>query len=571
MAIPPQGAPPAYTSVIAGLGHTYHADAEAAVAALRFEEGNLRHALDLARVGEHWDEAVGCLQGLHILYLRTGRGDEWAQIVKQITADFTNPETGGPYPGRDEGWSLVVGYRAELACTARDWPLATVLENTSLAYWRDRASAAFTVAPGELTPGQRTEIHNVAACLHDLGNIFFEQGDPGCLPHYQEALRLSRLIGTHNEETGGRNEEAETAIDIGNVYAEILEDLDQAEEWYRYSLDHREDDDWLGQAKSLGQLADVACRRSENARAAGAYRDVPKYLDAALHGYQDALGLLEVDDDENLAIAHHQIGRIHAQPELSERQKALDHFQQSLLHAKACGHIYRVGKAHFNIAALYAADCRYADALPYARTALADFESVGPGAVQVAARTRHIVTKLELINLGDAHTEARRFDEAADAYEKAATICQHTGDLHVEAETRNRLGRALTQVRRFGDAINAHRKAARIFRDTGYRHSEGWVLVDLGTALTGARRFNEAVTECQKAVTIFQDTRDRYGERRALLKLGEACGKLWQWDDMLAAYQQATAILQETGDRRASRKALIALGCLRGARKITRT
>ncbi len=77
------------------------------VAALRAEEANLRHALDLARAAGLWDAAAGCLQGLRVLYERTGRDGEWARLVAAVTPDFTDPATGGPLPGREEQWSIV--------------------------------------------------------------------------------------------------------------------------------------------------------------------------------------------------------------------------------------------------------------------------------------------------------------------------------------------------------------------------------------------------------------------------------------------------------------------------------
>ena len=59
--------------------------------------------------------ATGCLQGLRILYERTGRDGEWARLVASITPDFTDPDTGGPLPGREDYWSIVTGYRVKLA------------------------------------------------------------------------------------------------------------------------------------------------------------------------------------------------------------------------------------------------------------------------------------------------------------------------------------------------------------------------------------------------------------------------------------------------------------------------
>jgi hypothetical protein len=66
---------------------------------LQAEEANLRHALDLARTEGLWVAAVGCLQGLNVLYVRTGRDGEWARLVAATTPGFTDPATDGPLPG----------------------------------------------------------------------------------------------------------------------------------------------------------------------------------------------------------------------------------------------------------------------------------------------------------------------------------------------------------------------------------------------------------------------------------------------------------------------------------------
>ena len=58
---------------------------------------------------------LGCLQGLHVLYERTGRDGEWARLVAGITPDFTDPDTGGPLPGREDQWGIITDYRVRLA------------------------------------------------------------------------------------------------------------------------------------------------------------------------------------------------------------------------------------------------------------------------------------------------------------------------------------------------------------------------------------------------------------------------------------------------------------------------
>ena len=56
---------------------------------------------------QHGDDATGCLQGLSVLYQRTGRDGEWARLIDQVTPEFIDPATGGPLPGRADQWGLI--------------------------------------------------------------------------------------------------------------------------------------------------------------------------------------------------------------------------------------------------------------------------------------------------------------------------------------------------------------------------------------------------------------------------------------------------------------------------------
>jgi hypothetical protein len=82
----------AYTHALATLGDYYFGQAEAGRAdqtlpALRIEEANLQHALQLARTHHLPADALGCLQGLNQLLDLTGRNTEWARLIEEIEGD----------------------------------------------------------------------------------------------------------------------------------------------------------------------------------------------------------------------------------------------------------------------------------------------------------------------------------------------------------------------------------------------------------------------------------------------------------------------------------------------------
>jgi tetratricopeptide (TPR) repeat protein len=387
----------AYTKALGDLGGYYLEQAEAGRAAqfipvLGAEEANLRHALDLARADRLWHAAVGCLQGLYILYERTGRDSEWARLLASVTPDFINPETQGPLPGREDQWSIITTYRMRLAREARDWPTAASLQNAVIAWDRDLAAAALDVPAASITPGQRTQIRNLSVALNGLGSILHAQGDPGCLPYFQEALTLAQRIGD-------RAAEAQVAGNLGDAYMMVpgLRSLGQAEHWFQYSLSLRPDRDRHGRAANLISLGAVARERFDDVRKAGEAKQVLlEHLNAALRSYQQALDLLPADDHQLRGVIEQQLGAIYRRA--GDTRQALRHFQQSIQYYEARGNIYGAGQSRGHIAALLAASGRISDALHYARAALRNFQQAGPGAADNADIARRLIAEIEQLN-----------------------------------------------------------------------------------------------------------------------------------------------------------------------------
>jgi tetratricopeptide (TPR) repeat protein len=364
---------------------------------LRVEEANLHHAMDLALAAELWTAAIGCLQGLKILYERTGRDAEWARLVDSVTPDFTRSDTGGPLPGREEEWIVVANYRARLAEAARDWPAATVLQDVIVEWTRDQAREALDVPAEGRTEEQRSQINNVAVSLIDLGDILTSQGDAGGLSHYREAIALYQQIGDQNGEAVG-------AGALGNAFLRLHEEdyLDQAEHWFRHSLGllgH----DRVSRSKILSSLGAVALERfaafsnaddTDDFANADDTKEVPLgHLNAAMSYYQQALDLTPADDHEARSIREHQLGNTYARA--GDTRQALRHYQQSIVHEEARGNSYGAGQSRQGIAILLAADGRASDALQYARAALGNYRQVGPGAAADARQAEQLIADLE--------------------------------------------------------------------------------------------------------------------------------------------------------------------------------
>jgi len=122
----------------------------------------------------------------------------------------------------------------------------------------DRRSAALALARpvAELKSRELHTIRTLAVSLHDLGQIRRELGRAECVSVYEEALELSERIG---ERAGA----GICAFNLGNAFQDLpaLRDLDQAERWYRRSLELHDERDRMGRGTCLRRVR-VCCAYS---------------------------------------------------------------------------------------------------------------------------------------------------------------------------------------------------------------------------------------------------------------------------------------------------------------------
>jgi tetratricopeptide (TPR) repeat protein len=384
----------AYTHAIAQLGSYYWAQNESgrtelAFAALRTEEANFRHAVELARQNQNWNDAAKCVQGLKALYERMGRMGEWQRLVDDVTPYFTDKFTEGPLPGREDEWEYITHSRIVIAMDAGDWPTANRLQNAYAARIRDRTATFVTVPADQLSYTQKGQLRHLAVSEETAGNILRRQGDKNCISHYKEAIELYQRIG---ERSGA----AHVALSLGHAYLNLanLRDLDQAERWYQRSRDLQARSDHLGRAKAISALGRVAFERFSDAYAARKAQPVlMKYWDTARLCYYEALDLLPPDELQQSAVYHNELGIIYTRA--GQLDQALQHFQESIKTKEAQGNIRAAAVTRNNLAALLLLNGRANDARRYAQAALQVFESLVPPATQEAAKSRQIIALSE--------------------------------------------------------------------------------------------------------------------------------------------------------------------------------
>jgi len=323
------------------------------------------------------------------LYQHTGRAVEWRRLVAELVPVFTDPATGGPYPGLEQDWADLTGFQAAIAQEARDWETAERLQSARVAWERRQATDALAVRPEELDASQRRRLYGLAGALGLLGQILQDMDDSGCVLAYEEGIELYQRIGASREEGIG-------AFNLGTAYKNMraLRDLDQSQHWYERSLELTDESDVLGRAKTIGQIGTVAYERFLEARAAGADDETQgRYLNDAARTFYEVLDLIPDDSVEDLAVAHGKLGGVYG--EAGDVDRALGHYQKAIHFHQLRDNVYDAGVIRFNVAVALAKAGRTYDALLYARAALRDFNALGPGAARNVTRTQGLISQFE--------------------------------------------------------------------------------------------------------------------------------------------------------------------------------
>ena len=108
----------AWVEAIGALANHYHdqfgAGNRSVIQLLELEEPNLLQARRTSRRHGWWSPVISTMQGLKMLYEYQGRLAEWSRLVDEIVPEYCTV-TDEPISGREDDYSLVMGYRVDLA------------------------------------------------------------------------------------------------------------------------------------------------------------------------------------------------------------------------------------------------------------------------------------------------------------------------------------------------------------------------------------------------------------------------------------------------------------------------
>ena len=382
----------AYVESMGGLSNYYHDQYEGGnrdvIAPLRREEPNFLHARSLARQHGWWRRVISTMQGLNTLYDHTGRRAEWKRLVEEIVPNFVGADD-LQLSGREEQWSIVTQHRVLLAKESHDWTEAERLQRIQVDEQRRRAASLLTRPAESLSAGEKNTLRTLAVSMEQLGQIQRDTGMAECARTMQDAIPICQKIGD-------KAEEAILAFNLGHAYKDLpaLRNLDEAERWYRRSLELRAEGDRKGRAITVGQLGLVSYERFNDAKKEGkAEEELLKHLNAAVDYYQQALALLPPDAVDDLAVTHAVLGNIYG--EVKDWDKCLYYCNESIKYYETEGNEFWAGNIRKNVAVWLAQNGRFTDALLYARAALRNFESYGGRAKDWEDKTKGLIGEIE--------------------------------------------------------------------------------------------------------------------------------------------------------------------------------
>jgi tetratricopeptide (TPR) repeat protein len=195
---------------------------------------------------------------------------------------------------------------------------------------------------------------------------------------------------------GLRQEAAVCAFNLGQAFGKLggMGDLDEAEHWYRRSLELVDQRDRMGRANCLGGVGSIASLRFEEARASGRpEHELHVHLNEATQLYQEALELRPQDDLHGLAVTHNHLGVLYSNAR--DLDRALHHLRESIRLHEAEGDRLSAARGRANVAASLARAGRIADALDYARSALVDYRRYGASMAAKIEALEGLIARLE--------------------------------------------------------------------------------------------------------------------------------------------------------------------------------
>ncbi|TYQ27329.1 tetratricopeptide repeat protein [Pseudanabaena sp. UWO311] len=308
---------------------------------------------------------------------------------------------------------------------------------------------------------------------------------------YQQALAIDR-------ELGNRDTEVRLLSILGGAY-NILEQYQKAIDFYQQSL------------AIVKQISSVACA-----------------LDSIS---TDCLKERNIEGDLLFSIGN-------AYYQISDYQKAIDLFQQSLAIKKQIGDLNGQADSLSNLASVYLAIGQYQKIIDFYQQALAIKRQIGD---------RKDEGKL-LSNLGSVYLSLGQHQRAIDFYQEALAIAKQIRDRDSEVSSLSNLASVYNLLGQYQRAIDLYQQALAIVKQISNRGYEGALLVNLGIAYSSLEQYKQANDFFQQSLAIKKQIGDSRGVGIVLANLGANQYRLGRYKQATDFLQQSLAIHKQIGD-----------------------
>ncbi|MGH3622598.1 MAG: ATP-binding protein [Sciscionella sp.] len=165
-----------------------------------------------------------------------------------------------------------------------------------------------------------------------------------------------------------------------------------------------------------------------------------------------------------------------------------------------------------------------------------------------------------LDHLGLVHTRLGDYTAAITHHEQALALHRRLGQRAAQGRTLNNLGIAHRRRGEYREAIDHHRQALTIAQEVGIALDEANASTSMGIASRRAGRFEDALEFHRRALTLHRSIANRMGEASALTRIAMVYERLHRPEDALENFTQAVAVYRQAGNRAGEGKALTNLG-----------
>jgi len=167
----------------------------------------------------------------------------------------------------------------------------------------------------------------------------------------------------------------------------------------------------------------------------------------------------------------------------------------------------------------------------------------------------------ELKRLGDICRRAGLPEEAANAYNRALSLCR---DPVLRPVLQNNLGQAFIHQGDLAKAVFYYKKAADSFSREGDRISLAHVLGNLGSAYRKGGEWDKAIEHCYRSLKTFEEAGDGLGIAQMTGSLGRVYADMGEKELASRYFERSLADFERLGDKRSSAWVLDQLGKIAG-------